>query len=158
MLTENEKIINDFYSAFQLKDADRMAGLYHKDAVFSDPAFGSLKGSEIGLMWKMLCASDGELKISFSILSSEKDKVNAKWEAWYIFTKTGRKVHNKINASFTIKEALIIEHRDVFDLHKWAKQALGLKGLLLGGSSFFRKKLQSTTQKALQKFISKSQS
>jgi limonene-1,2-epoxide hydrolase len=157
-MTENEKIIHNFYSAFQRKDADLMAGLYHKDAEFSDPAFGDLKGSEIGSMWKMLCASDGELTISFSILSSERDMVKARWEAWYTFSKTGRKVHNKINASFKIKEALITEHHDVFDLHKWAKQALGLKGLLLGGTSFFRKKLQSTTQTTLQKFISKSQS
>jgi hypothetical protein len=30
------------------------------------------------------------------------------------------------------KEGLIIEHRDHFELWRWSRQALGLKGLLLG--------------------------
>jgi len=157
-MKENEKIIQTFYHAFQQRDGEKMAALYHKDAVFSDPAFGTLKGEEIGMMWKMLCSIDSELHITFSIDSSENDRVNASWEAKYSFSKTGKKVHNKINATFRIKEALIIEHHDVFNLHLWASQALGLKGLLLGRTPYFRKKLQKSTRKALEKYISKSKS
>lgn len=157
-MKENEEIIQAFYHAFQQKDGEKMAASYHKNAVFSDPAFGTLKGEKIGMMWKMLCSTDSELLITFSIDSSENDIVNASWEAKYTFSKTGRKVHNKINATFRIKEALIVEHHDVFNLHLWASQALGLKGLLLGRTPFFRKKLQKSTQKALQKYIAKTSS
>ena len=39
---------------------------------------------------------------------------------------------NEIRAEFVFKDGLIVEHRDHFDLWRWSRQALGLKGLLLG--------------------------
>jgi hypothetical protein len=41
-------------------------------------------------------------------------------------------VVNEIRAEFVFKHRLIVEHRDHFDLWRWSRQALGLKGLLLG--------------------------
>ncbi|WP_299159182.1 hypothetical protein [uncultured Tenacibaculum sp.] len=49
------------------------------------------------------------------------DLAYANWQTIYIYTKTGRKVHNKVNASFKLKNDKIIEHIDVFSLHSWAK-------------------------------------
>jgi len=51
--------------------------------------------------------------------------------------------------------SLIIKHTDDFNLHNWAKQALGFKGLLLGKTNFFKKKLHQTTGKLLAKLESK---
>ena len=80
---------------------------------------------------------------------------SANWEAIYNFSKTGRKVHNKIKAEFEFKDGKIIKHTDTFDLHKWAKQAMGFKGFLLGGTSFFKKKLNAQTNKLLSSFEKK---
>ncbi|MFT4771922.1 MAG: hypothetical protein ACI9D1_001957, partial [Cryomorphaceae bacterium] len=80
---------------------------------------------------------------------------SAHWEAKYTFSKTGRKVHNSIDATFEFSDGKIIKHTDDFDLKKWAKQAMGLKGALLGGTGFFKKKLQEQTNGMLAKFESK---
>ena len=80
---------------------------------------------------------------------------SAHWEAMYTFSQTGRKVHNKIDAKFEFKDGLIIKHTDDFDLHNWAKQALGFKGLVLGNTNFFKKKLHQTTGSMLARFESK---
>ncbi|MNG25521.1 hypothetical protein D3C84_1103890 [compost metagenome] len=41
-------------------------------------------------------------------------------------------VENRIHARFLFSDGKIIEHHDSFDLWRWARQALGVKGLLLG--------------------------
>lgn len=151
---ENQKVITKFYSAFQNKDAETMVKCYHDDIVFSDPAFGILTGNRAKMMWKMLCKSD-DLKIDFNVKNESQEEGAASWEAYYTFSQTGRKVHNIIEAKFEIKDGKIIKHTDSFELHRWAKQALGFKGFLIGGTNFFKNKLQEQTNKLLDKYIEK---
>ena len=144
-------LITDFYQAFHQLDANKMTSYYHKDIVFKDPAFGILRGKEANTMWQMLCAT--QKGKDFKVEASNITDNSAHWEAHYTFSKTGRKVHNKIDATFEFKDGLIIKHTDNFNLHNWAKQAIGFKGWLLGGTGFFRKKLQSQTNYLLHKFM-----
>lgn len=53
-------------------------------------------------------------------------------------TETGRPVVNDIHASFRFEDGLIAEHRDEFNFHRWARQALGPVGLLLGWTPIVR--------------------
>jgi limonene-1,2-epoxide hydrolase len=142
-------IIEQFYSAFQNLDAEKMADLYHPEIEFEDPAFGKLKGDKAKNMWQMLCKSSKELKITFSNIQFDAEQGKANWEAEYIFSKTGRKVNNLIKAEFEIKDGKIIKHKDNFNLHKWASQAFGLKGLFLGWTPLFKTKLNKETNKLL---------
>lgn len=148
-------VITKFYTAFHNLDADAMCACYHDNVIFEDPAFGILKGHEAKAMWKMLCDSQKgkDFKVIFSDIKTRDGDGSAHWEAYYTFSKTGRKVHNKIDASFQFKDGLIIKHKDDFNLHRWAKQALGFKGLILGGTGFFKSKLQQQTKHLLGKYI-----
>ncbi len=149
----NTELIQKFYTAFQQKNAAEMISCYHDEIEFSDPAFGKLNGEKAKNMWKMLCQSSSELKIEFSDIIENKNTVNAQWQAWYTFGKTDRSVHNIINAQFEFKDEKIIRHTDNFNLRKWAGQALGFKGYLLGWTIFFKKNLQLQTNYMLDKFI-----
>lgn len=150
---DNATLITEFYTAFASQDYKRMAGCYHDEVEFNDPAFGTLKGDQARAMWKMLIErSEGKLKVVFSDITSS----SAHWEAFYVFTKTGRNVHNKIDARFEFKDGKIIRHHDHFNLWAWSRQALGLSGLLLGYTSFFRNKLQAQTRKLLSDYMQRS--
>ncbi|WP_426430292.1 nuclear transport factor 2 family protein [Winogradskyella sp. HB-48] len=144
-------LISSFYEAFHQLDANKMVSCYHKDIVFEDPAFGILEGERARAMWQMLCES--QKGKDFRVKATNITENSAHWEAFYTFSKTERKVHNKIDATFEFKDGLIIKHIDVFNLHNWAKQAIGFKGWLLGGTYFFKKKLQSQTNYLLNKFM-----
>jgi limonene-1,2-epoxide hydrolase len=146
--------IDKFYQAFHNLDAEKMVSLYHPDIEFEDPAFGKLKGERAKNMWRMLCHSltGKDFRISYNVSYFECENANANWEAFYTFSQTGNKVHNKISASFILKDGLIIKHLDDFDLYDWSKQAMGLKGFLLGNTSFFKKKLNQRTNKLLDNF------
>jgi len=152
-----KNIIEEFYDAFSNLDAESMVKYYHPDVVFQDPAFGELKGARAKNMWRMLCHSQkGKgFKVKYNVIDFNTNKSNAEWEAFYTFSQTGRKVHNKISASFVIENGLIVEHIDKFNLYSWSKQAMGIKGFLLGNTSFFRNKLQQKTNSLLNKFEEK---
>ena len=148
-------IIDDFYEAFTNLDADKMISYYHDAIVFEDPAFGILKGERAKAMWQMLCESQKgkNFKVVSSNITANETNGTAHWEAFYTFSKTGRKVHNEIDAKFEFKEGLIIKHTDSFNLRKWSSQAMGLKGLLFGSMGFFKTKLQKQTNYLLDKYI-----
>ena len=147
-----DKLINNFYEAFQNLDAEAMVACYHEDIIFEDPAFGILKGEKAKNMWRMLCKNAMDLNVEYSNINFDGQMATAYWEAHYTFSKTGRKIHNKIQANFIFKNGKISKHTDHFSLHNWAKQALGFKGYLLGGTSFFKKKFNLQTNRLLIKF------
>jgi hypothetical protein len=155
MINPMKGLIETFYTAFQNKDAVTMVSCYHDDIIFCDPAFGELKGDDAKAMRRMLCRDASDLKIEFSDISASLKKGSVHWEAWYTFSRTGRKVHNVVNAEFDFKDSKIIKHIDHFNLHKWATQAFGLKGRFFGGTNFFKNKLNKQTNKMLKEFKKK---
>ncbi|TSE03625.1 MULTISPECIES: nuclear transport factor 2 family protein [Aquimarina] len=148
-----KELIETFYTALNNRDANTMISCYHEDIIFIDPAFGELKSDRAKNMWRMLCKNGKDLKIAFSQVEADENTGKAHWEAWYTFSKTGRPVHNKIDAQFEFMDGKIIKHIDHFSLHRWASQAMGWKGNLLGGTGFFKKKLIQQTNRMLDKFI-----
>ncbi len=132
-----------------------MQKCYHAEVQFSDPVFPHLTGKKACAMWHMLLAASTDLKITFSNVESSEQTGSCSWEATYTFSKTSRKVHNKIQAAFTFRDGLIISHRDRFDLWRWSKMALGTPGLLLGWSPFLKKKIRAMAASNLGNFIEK---
>ncbi len=151
----NAELIDRFYTAFGRRDHETMAACYRADAKFSDPVFQDLRGSEIGAMWHMLCSRGKDLEITFDGVQADDTTGRAAWQAVYTFGATGRKVHNRIDASFTFQDGAIRQHTDVFDLYRWTRMALGLPGVLLGWSSLLQNKVRRQANGALKKFINK---
>ena len=147
-------IIEKFYNAFNKLDAETMIECYHDDIRFEDPAFGVMHRAKAKNMWRMLCASQNgkDFKIVFSEVKIDGESGSAHWEAFYKFSKTGRKVHNVIEAKFEFQDGKIIKHTDDFNLHKWASQAMGTMGFLLGWTGFFKKKFIAQTNRLLDNF------
>lgn len=128
----NAELITRFYTSLSKLDGAGMAACYAADATFSDPVFSDLRGQEPGKMWRMLCKRGKDMTVVFDGIDASDTAGTAHWVATYTFTGTGRKVVNDVQASFVFKNGKIEQHRDAFDLYKWARQALGLKGLMLG--------------------------
>ncbi len=104
-------------------------------------------------MWKMLILNGKDLELNFQNVSADEKSGSAEWIANYTFSKTGRKVENRIKANFEFENGKIISHKDSFDFYKWAKQALGISGLLLGWTSFLQNKVRQTAMKNLDDFM-----
>lgn len=132
-----------------------MQSCYHTHIHFSDPVFQHLNGTQAKAMWHMLIAASTDLEIVFGDIKINGDKGECRWDANYSFSKTGRKVHNQIKASFKFQDGLIIRHEDTFDLWKWSRMALGTSGLLLGWTPFMKGKIRKMAIQNLANFIAK---
>ena len=104
-------------------------------------------------MWRMLHRrSGGNLDVTFGNVRPAGEGVQADWEARYLFSKSGRKVHNVIRASFLFRDGKIIRHQDRFDFWRWSRMALGFPGLLLGWTPFLRNKVRNEALAGLRRF------
>lgn len=128
----HETVIREFYAAFAHHDAEAMARCYHDEVFFSDPAFPKLHGEEARDMWRMLVSRAADLEITLDEASADAEGGRARWTAHYTFSKTGRKVVNRIEAVFAFRDGKIVRHFDRFSFWRWSAQALGPLGQLLG--------------------------
>jgi len=158
-LHPNQTRLDSFYAAFSRLDAPAMAACYAPDAQFDDEVF-SLRGHEqVSGMWRMLCEATqarnrDAWKLSYRDLAANASSGKVHWEADYRFSGTGRSVHNAIDSVFEFNEAgLITRQRDRFDFWSWSRQALGLPGVLLGWTPFFRNQVKVQAAVNLQKYL-----
>ena len=145
-------LIERFYRAFDEGDGETMAACYAPDVRFSDPVFPDLRGGRAGAMWRMLTDGPGDLRVELLDRQAGDERGSAHWRAHYTFTQTGRPVVNDIRASFSFENDLIVEHHDEFSFHRWARQALGPTGLLLGWTPFLRSAVRRKARARLDDF------
>lgn len=148
------QLIERFYKAFDEGDGATMAASYSPQVHFSDPVFPDLNGSRAGAMWQMLTAAPGELRIELLEHEAGDSQGSAHWRAHYTFSETGRPVVNDIHANFRFEDRLIADHRDEFSFHRWARQALGPVGLLLGWTPLLRSAVRRKAAARLDEFTS----
>ena len=62
-------------------------------------------------------------------------------------------IENHVQARFRFADGLIAEHHDEFDFHRWARQALGTPGLLLGWTPLLRASVRRRARAGLDEFM-----
>jgi ketosteroid isomerase-like protein len=151
----NAQLVSRFYTAFVNGDLDTMIGCYADDIWFSDPVFPNLRGKDVGAMWRMLGTgkTTKRIDLTFSDVDGDDRGGRAHWEAIYDFIETGRRVHNKIDATFEIRDGKIVRHQDRFDLWKWSGMALGPTGKLLGWLPPVQNAIRGKAAKGLAAFL-----
>ncbi|ATR81954.1 nuclear transport factor 2 family protein [Pseudomonas sp. FFUP_PS_473] len=152
MSDAHSALITRFYQAFQRLDAEAMVACYSDDVLFSDPAFGILQGKDAGDMWRMLTTRAKDFSLTFDNVRADERSGGAHWVATYLFNQTGRVVINDIQARFVFRDGKICEHHDSFEMWQWARQALGMKGLLLGWTPWLQGKVRAQALKGLRTF------
>ena len=102
----------------------------------------------------MLCKNAKEFSLVFgNIVALDHEYYTGEWVAIYTFSKTGKRVVNKIKAHMRFEDGKIIEHSDGFSLHKWSMMALGFSGWLFGWNSFFQNRIKKQARRNLEKFM-----
>lgn len=155
-MNQDELTITKFYNAFANRDFATMNSCYAEDIAFSDPVFGLLRGNEVRAMWQMLCERAVDFSLAHkNIKTDDNEYYTCEWTANYLFSKTKRRVVNKCKGYMRLQNGVIIEHSDAFNFYRWCRQALGLKGLLLGWTGFMQKRVVNNARKELDKFMIK---
>jgi ketosteroid isomerase-like protein len=148
----HEALVREFYAAFAARDAERMARCYHPEVFFSDTVFPRLHGEEAADMWRMLVGRARDLDVTLDQVRADDAGAEATWTARYTFGATGRPVVNRVSALFAFRGGLIRRHHDSFPFWRWAAQALGPAGRLLGWLPPLKWKVRKDAAGALERF------
>ncbi|WP_405146885.1 nuclear transport factor 2 family protein [Sphaerisporangium sp. NBC_01403] len=148
-------MIRKFYDAFANRDIDAMGRCYHPDVSFGDPVFLELEGRDRVMgMWRMLIERNRGTEVSARDIEADNYSGTAHWTAKYVFSQTGRRVVNEIDAQFRFEEGLIVRHHDQFDFRHWSRMALGLPtGVLLGWTPMLRRKVRDRARGQLDEYL-----
>jgi ketosteroid isomerase-like protein len=149
----SEDIIRRLYAALDAGDGEAMTACYAPDARFEDPAFGELRGEQVGGMWRMLTSRATDLEVELRECSAASDSGTAHWVARYTFTATGRPVVNDVRARFRFADGSIADHRDEFNFRRWARQALGPAGLAVAILPPLRARVRARARGQLEEFL-----
>ena len=104
-------------------------------------------------MWRYLTGRSTDLQLELLDFEAGHDRGTAHWIARYTFTQTGRPVVNDVHARFRFAGGLIVEHADDFNFHRWAAQALGPLGVLLGWTPMLRARVRRQAREGLDRFL-----
>jgi hypothetical protein len=131
-----------------------MAACYAPGATFTDPVFVGLTDGEPQDMWRMLVGRSRDMTVELVEQEADGEEWGrARWIARYTFGQTGRPVVNAVRSEFTFDPAgLIVMQRDEFDFWRWARQALGMTGLLLGWTPVLKHSVRDKARAGLNAF------
>ena len=135
-----------------------MEACYAPDVRFWDPVFQELRGRKAGAMWRMLTKRSDDLEVELVERTGTETSGSARWLATYTFTQTGRPVVNDVRATFSFDGGLIVDHRDEFSFYRWARQALGPVGVLLGWTPAVQGAVRKRAQGSLAEFVASEES
>ncbi|GAC1331010.1 MAG: nuclear transport factor 2 family protein [Candidatus Dormibacteria bacterium] len=149
---QNRRLVEGFYTAFQARDAGAMNACYAEDIHFRDPVFEQLQGDDARAMWSMLNAANSGLELTFKVGKVDAAEGEATWVAKYNFSATGRAVENHVTSHFWFRDGLIRRQEDSFSLYRWASQALGPQGQLLGWTPMVQSAIRKRARGNLDRF------
>lgn len=119
-----EAVARRFYDAFCAHRKKDMAALYAEDVSFKDAVFSYDDRAGTMGMWRKLLGNPDKAAFRYTFDRVEGDVAIGTWVADY--ESLGRPVRNVIESRLTVRDGLIVQHRDDFDLGRWMRQALPL--------------------------------
>lgn len=146
--------VERLYAGLAAHDGEAMAVCYAPGATFSDPLFTGLHDGEPQDMWRMLTSRAGDMTVELVAHDATGDgRGTANWVATYVFSATGNRVVNDVQSVFLFDpDGLIVDQQDDFDFWRWARQALGRTGLLLGWTPVLLHKVRDRSKGQLAAF------
>lgn len=125
-VSRTEQVARAFYDAFCAGDVATLERLYAPDVRFQDEIFSFQDRAGTMGMWRILLASEGA-RFRYELLSTQGETAKVRWLADYELF--GRPIHNVIEATLTIREGRVVDHKDAFSWERWSRQAFPLGGL-----------------------------
>ncbi len=151
--------IVDFYAAFKRLDPAAMQAAYAPEARFSTPLFQLQGAEQIGALWAMLCdaidrRSLDQWRLEVSEVEATAQRGRARWQPHWRIRASGCVVQGVTDAAFSFdSRGRILSHDECFSFWHWSRQALGLRGVLLGWTPLWRDHVGAWARQSLHDYL-----
>lgn len=151
--------IVDFYAAFKRLDPAAMQAAYAPGARFSNPLFQLQGSEEIGALWALVCTAIhrkrlDQWRLDVSEVEATAQRGRARCQPHWRIRASGRVVQGVSDAEFSFdKQGRILSHVERFSFWHWSRQALGLRGALLGWTPLWRDQVGAWARQSLHAYL-----
>lgn len=146
----HEALVRRFFERLAARDAPGAAACYHADIFYSDPLFPRLRGAAAGELWRMRLEALESLEIRLEEAQGDADGAHAVWSLLY--AQGPRTVAVRVRSMFGFRDGRISRHDDHFSFWRWAAQAYGARGAMLGWFGPFRWAVRRRLGRAFERF------
>jgi uncharacterized protein len=122
------------FAALRSRNAAAAGAFYDKDAVFSSPVIGDVRGADVRTLWQAIFAATRDNTLSFTIVDLGLTSARVEGLATYSLVASGRPVISEFSSVLHIRDLRVLFHDETFDAWAWARMAFGPTGLMLGWS------------------------
>lgn len=140
-LASVRQVTDRLFSALRRRDAADVAACYDKDAVFSSPFIGDVRGAEVEALWRAIFAATRDSTLSYTIVDLGLTTARVEGMATFSLVTSGRSVTSRFDSALYIRDQRVVCHDDTFDAWAWACMAFGPTGLILGWSKAWRRRM-----------------
>jgi ketosteroid isomerase-like protein len=140
-LASVRQVTECLFSALRRRDAADVAACYDKDAVFSSPFIGDVRGAEVEALWRAIFAATRDSTLSYTIVDLGLTTARVDGIVTFSLVTSGRSVTSRFNSALHIRDLRVVWHDETFDAWAWACMAFGPAGHLLGWSKAWRRRM-----------------
>lgn len=130
------------FSALQRREPEAIAACYEANAIFRAPILGDVLAHNLGPLWRAVFSSTRENALAYTIVDVGLISARVEGVASYVLVFSDRAVTTKFVATLRIRDLRIVYHEDNFDPWLWAQMAYGTRGLALGWSKAWQRRMR----------------
>jgi ketosteroid isomerase-like protein len=143
-------LVEQLFLALREGETDALLSRYAEHVRIEHPLLGVLDRDEFAAALRSFARRSPGHSLTYAIEDAEGDRVEASWRLNHLFHETGRLVAISGASVFVLAAGRIVRQTDRFDRRDWARQALGLTGLVLsflpGWRAFLRRELRRSLE------------
>jgi len=142
-------VTNCLFSALHRRNPSAIAACYDSAGVFTTPILGDVPAQHLERFWMRLFSRTRDHVLKFKIVDAGLVNARVEGRVSYVLLASGRRVSCPFDSMLHVRDRLIRHHVDNFDPWGWAQMAYGTKGLMLGWSNTWQRRLSNNLRSSL---------
>ncbi len=143
------QVTNRLFSAIHRHDSSTIVACYDSTGVFAAPLLGEVPAEHLERFWRRVFSTTRDHVLTFRIVDVGLVNARVQGRVSYVLLASGRRVTCRFDSMLHVRDRLIRHHVDSFDAWGWAHMAYGTKGLMLGWSNTWQRRLSDDLRTSL---------
>lgn len=143
------QVTNRLFSALHRRDPSAIAACYDRAGVFTTPILCDVPAQHLERLWTLFFSRTQDSILTYRIVDAGLVSARVEGRVSYGLLVSGRQVSCPFDSLLHVRDRLIQHHVDSFDPWGWAQMAYGTKGLMLGWSNTWQRRLSKDLRTSL---------
>jgi len=143
------QVTDRLFSTLRCRNPSAIAACYDSAGVFTTPILGDVPAQHLERLWTLFFSRTRDNILTYKLVDAGLVSARVEGRVSYVLLVSGRRVSCPFDSLLHVRDRLIRHHVDSFDPWGWAQMAFGTKGLMLGWSNTWQRRLSNDLRTSL---------